>query len=95
MKFLKGFYRTTKHQLFENIRQTDQRIATKPSTDQVTTLRPVHAQTRSQRCVRSARIRPQRCDRSTHGSGRNVATSQHGSGHNVSTGPRTDQVTIQ
>ncbi|KAF3540710.1 hypothetical protein F2Q69_00023000 [Brassica cretica] len=81
MKFLKSFDRATKHQLSENIRQTDQRIVTEPRTDQVATLRPVHI-----------RIRSQRCDRSMHGPGRNVPTGLHGSGRNVVTGPRTDEV---
>ena len=103
MKFLKSFDRATKHQLSENIGQTDQHIATEPSTDQVATLRPVHLRTRSQRCDRSTQIMSQRCDRSTHGpgcnvatgphgSGRNVATGPHGSGRNVATGPRIDHV---
>ncbi|KAF3597905.1 hypothetical protein DY000_02021350 [Brassica cretica] len=92
MKFLKSFDPATKHQLSENIGQTDQRIATEQSTDQVATLRPVQIRTRLQRCDRSTRIRSERCDRSTHGPGRNVATGPHGLSRNVATGPRTNQV---
>ena len=72
--------------------QTDQRIATEPSTNQVETLRPVHTWTRSQRCDRSTHGPGRNVATCLHGSGRNVATGPHGSGCNDETGPRTDQV---